>query len=148
MIKKILVAYDNGSKAKRAVEIAKDLANNSNGEVCLVYSPVLPDYLTHVVGGSMVKHIKEQSHVFFKKVLDEIEDKLKQEGIKVTSVILDEVPGKAIVNYAEKENYDLIIMGSSNRLEKIIEGFGSVSNYVLQHSRCPVMIIKDHTRVP
>ncbi|HAU32343.1 MAG: Universal stress protein UspA-like protein [Desulfotomaculum sp. 46_296] len=93
----------------------------------------------------MIKVLENDSRKLFTKVLNEYEDKIKKEGIAVSSVILDESSGKAIVHYAEKEEFDLIVMGSGNRgtIGRLLNGLGSVSNYVLQHAKCSVLIIKN-----
>lgn len=144
MIKKILVAYDNGDKAKKAVENAIEIAKACNGEICLLSSVKMPGFITTVTTPDMLNDLQEDTRKFFTEVLKEYEGKIAGEGIKASFVILDESPGKAIVRYAEKENFDLIIMGSANRgtVERIFLGLGSVSNYVLQHAKCPVLIIK------
>jgi nucleotide-binding universal stress UspA family protein len=144
MYKKILVAFDNAEKSKIAVTTAMEIAKESKGEICLLTSVKMPSFIS-AASPSMIKSLEDDSRKLFTTVLKEYEDMIKKEGIAVSSVILDESPGKAIVRYAEKEKFDLIVMGSGNRgsVEKVLAGLGSVSNYVLQHARCPVLIIKN-----
>lgn len=51
-------------------------------------------------------------------------------------------PAEAIMDYAKEINTDLIIMGS--RGLGLVRGvlLGSVSKYVLEHAKCPVLIVK------
>ena len=51
-------------------------------------------------------------------------------------------PKKEIVQFAEKEAVDLIVMGSNskNLLDRIL--VGSTSTYVVSHAPCNVMIVK------
>ncbi|HAU31114.1 MAG TPA: universal stress protein [Desulfotomaculum sp.] len=144
MFKKILVAYDNGEKAKKAVEEAIEIAKNSKGEICLLTSVKMPGFISSVAAPDLIKELENDSRNYFAEILKEYEDKIKKEGILVSSVIIDQSPGKGIVRYAEKEEFDLIVMGSVNRgsIERMLTGLGSVSNYVLQHAKCPVLIIK------
>ncbi|HAG10501.1 MAG TPA: universal stress protein [Desulfotomaculum sp.] len=144
MFKRILVAYDNGDKAKKAVEEAIEIAKDGNGEICLLSSVKMPGFITTVTTPDMIKDLQEDTRKYFTEVLKGYEEKIINEGIKASFVILDESPGKGIVRYAEKENFDLIIMGSANRgtVERIFLGLGSVSNYVLQHAKCPVLVVK------
>jgi len=142
--KKILVAFDNAEKAKKAVTTAIEIVKNSKGEICLLASVKMPSFIS-AASPNMIKALENDSRKHFTEVLKEYEDKIKEEGILASSVIFDESPGKAIVRYAEKEKFDLIVMGSGNRgsVERVLAGLGSVSNYVLQHAKCPVLIIKD-----
>lgn len=78
-------------------------------------------------------------------MLQEPSEKVRAAGLPVYTVILQERPGEGILKYAEKEGLDLIVMGSANRpaVERFFLGLGSVSNYVLQRAKIPVLIIKD-----
>jgi nucleotide-binding universal stress UspA family protein len=50
-------------------------------------------------------------------------------------------PGKEIVKTVEKENIDLVVMGTHGRrgLEHTL--FGTVAKYVVMHSKAPVLVI-------
>ncbi|MDD4238960.1 MAG: universal stress protein [Desulfotomaculaceae bacterium] len=145
MIKKILVAYDNGNKAKKALEIAIDIARGSQAEIHIVVSAKMPDYISSVADFKMLQELESKSREYFAEVMKEPEERVKKEGIPVFSVVLDDRPGEAIISYADKVGIDLIVMGSANRgkVERFLLGLGSVSNYVLQHATCPVLITKD-----
>ena len=51
-------------------------------------------------------------------------------------------PGEAIVSEAEKEGAVLVVTGTRglNTLRRTV--LGSVSDYVLHHAKCPVMVCK------
>lgn len=145
MIKKILVAYDSGKKSQKALEIATEIAKNCNAEIYIFTSVKMPEIVSSVAGHDMLKELEKKSYEYFKSELREAEEKVKKEGIQVHLVIVQDSPGAAIVRFAEKEKIDLIAMGSRNRglFEGLLLGLGSVSNYVIQHARCPVLITKD-----
>jgi nucleotide-binding universal stress UspA family protein len=50
--------------------------------------------------------------------------------------------GSAIVDYAERENVDLIVIGSRGRrgFKKML--LGSVASDVVTYAYCPVMVVK------
>jgi len=145
LIKKILVAYDNGSKAKKALETAIEIAKGNKAGIYLLTSAKMTDFISSVASPEMLKDLEEKSRDYFVEALKEPVERVKKEGIPVSSVILQERPGEAIVRYAEEEGMDLIVMGSANRgtVERFLLGLGSVSNYVLQHARRPVLITKE-----
>ena len=61
-------------------------------------------------------------------------------GMQVTMQILRGRPGNEIINYAESNNIDIIIMGhSSTGLKRAI--FGSVAGHAVKYSPVPVMVI-------
>lgn len=49
---------------------------------------------------------------------------------------------KVIVEFAEKENVDLIVMGSRGRSGFRRSLLGSVALVVLSYARCPVLIVR------
>jgi len=145
MIKKILVAYDNGVKAQKALATAIEIAKGCQAEICLLTSVKLPAIIPSVASPDMYKDLEEQTSQFFTDALKEAEAKVVKEGIPVSSVILNESPGEVLVRYADQGKFDLIAIGSANRgtIERVLLGLGSVSNYVLQHAKCPVLVIKN-----
>ncbi len=145
MIKKILVAYDNGEKAKKALETAVEIAKGCQAEICLMTSVNIPEFISSVAYPDMSRDLEKQTRNFFEDIHKEVEAKVAEEGIPVSTVILNENPGEAIVRYSEQEKYDLIVIGSANRgtIERVLLGLGSVSNYVLQRAKCPVLLIKE-----
>ena len=144
MYKKILVAFDNDEKSKNAIKAATEIAKYSKGEICLLTSVKLTSFVS-AASPDMIKELEDESSKLFAGILKEHEDKIKKKGIKVSSVILNESPGRAITNYAEEEGFDLIVIGSANRgiVGRVFRGLGSVSNYVVQHATCNVLLIKN-----
>jgi nucleotide-binding universal stress UspA family protein len=145
MFKKILVAYDNGSKAKKALDIAIDMAKGNNAEIHLVSSSKMTEFVSQVASPKILDDLEKQSRAYVEEMLQEPAEKVRAAGLPVYTVILQERPGEGILKYAEKEGLDLIVMGSANRpaVERFFLGLGSVSNYVLQRAKIPVLIIKD-----
>ncbi len=145
MIKKILVAFDNGKKSHKALEIATEIAKGCGAEIYIFTSVKMPKIVTSVADQDMLKDLEDKSFDYFKSELQDAEEKVKNQGVQVQTVIVKDSPGSAILRFAEKENIDLIAIGARNRglIEGIMLGLGSVSNYVTQNARCPVLIIKD-----
>ncbi len=144
MIRKILAAYDSGKKSYRALEMAAEIARGCNAQVYIFTSIKMPAMVASVAGQDMLKDLEDKSLVYFKNELKEVGEKIKSQGVPVETVIVKDNPGPAIVAFSEKEKIDLITMGSRNRgiLEGFVLGLGSVSNYVIQHAGCPVLITK------
>ena len=65
--------------------------------------------------------------------------------VEVRLVPDDETPGPAIVRVVHEMNADVLVVGSSGKgwLSRLFGG--SVSDYVIHHAPCPVMLIRhDH----
>ena len=65
-------------------------------------------------------------------------------GVKSSSEVLEShTPWRGIVEYAQAQGVDLIIMGSHGRsgLEKLV--LGSTTQRVLSHVKIPVLVVRD-----
>ncbi|PKM76106.1 MAG: hypothetical protein CVU90_14155 [Firmicutes bacterium HGW-Firmicutes-15] len=147
MLKKIMVAYDDGNRATLALQAAIELAKNTSAEIYLISIYTLPDF--HVMeasstdGTSFAAQFEESSRKYMEAIQAEAEEKVNQEKITVRKYIWEGKPGPIITEFAEGLKVDLVVIGSNNRtgMERLFTG--SVSNYVLQHASCPVLVIKD-----
>ncbi|KAK6131639.1 hypothetical protein DH2020_034653 [Rehmannia glutinosa] len=65
--------------------------------------------------------------------------------VKAKTSVLEGDPKEMICDVAEQMHVDLIVMGSRG-LGKIKRAFiGSVSDYVIHHAKCPVLVVKPPT---
>src|SRR5450830_1295845 len=108
MIKKILVAYDSGKKAQKALEFAKEIAKNCQSEIYIFTSVKMPQMVASVAGQDMLKELEEKSQDYFKSEIEEAAAKIREEGVRVQVVIVNDSPGAAIVSFADKEKIDMI----------------------------------------
>ena len=66
----------------------------------------------------------------------------KAAGTDATYLLWEGEPGEAIVAAADAENADLIVVGSHGRSGVSRFLIGSVSDYVVRHAHCPVMVVR------
>lgn len=139
MYKKILLAVDGSEHSLRATKEAvkiTSLCNDCTVEVVYVvdYSKS-KDEVLHSQG-------KEELELSRRKKLLPIEEQLKSSNLSYQLKLLHGEPGPAIVDYANKEKYDLVIIGSRglNSLQEMV--LGSVSHKVVKRVKCPVLIVK------
>jgi nucleotide-binding universal stress UspA family protein len=63
-------------------------------------------------------------------------------GANATFLVWEGEPGEAIVAAADSENADLIVVGSHGRSGVSRFLIGSVSDFVVRHAHCPVMVVR------
>ena len=145
-ISKILVAVDGSDPSFNASTYAIDFAKRNGAELIVLYilSPVPYSQFEYANIGRM----KEIESMEMEKAQREVVDKVKQKAtennvsvktevlIKYTSVV------KEIVEYAEDNKVDMIVIGSRGvtGLKKIL--LGSVAIGVVTYSHCPVLVVK------
>ena len=130
---KILVAYTGGTKLdKMVLALAKKHAKAFNGKI----------YIAHSMESLSEKEIDDLDKI--KNDLDHLKTSVEKEGIPCeTHVLIRGVtPGADLVDYANDEKIDEIIIGleKKSRVGKLL--FGSNAQYIILEAECPVVSLK------
>ena len=66
----------------------------------------------------------------------------RRAGVRVSFLVWEGEPGPSIVEAAAAERVDLVVVGTRgrNRVERAV--LGSVSDHVLRHAHCPVLVVR------
>lgn len=77
-----------------------------------------------------------------KKSVEKISQIAEKEGLKVKTLTPRGIPYNVIVETAEKKNADIIVVGSHGRtgIERLL--MGSVTERVIGHANCAVLVVK------
>jgi nucleotide-binding universal stress UspA family protein len=156
---KILVAIDGSEQSMNAALYAIGIANrkgNEVGRVQLIGLTVLDltklssSFFATASGYYGAKELEEkrkEAQQWLDKVekLASNEENNNDNNIKFKSEIIEDPVsrvGSAIVDYAERENVDLIVIGTRGRtgFKKIL--LGSVASDIVTYAHCPVLIVK------
>ncbi|WP_088105542.1 universal stress protein [Halalkalibacter urbisdiaboli] len=135
---KILLPADGSDHSLRATKKAIDLVKLFDGEIEVVY----------VVDGSTSKEdvLKSLSKVEIvqkrKERLEPVESLLSNAKVSYTIKFLHGEPGPTIVDYANNDEFEYVVLGSRglNKVQTLV--LGSVSHKVAKRVDCPVMIVK------
>jgi nucleotide-binding universal stress UspA family protein len=136
--------------ADYAIAIARKKGENNNAELLalhVIHSEIKHVYSTYY-GGSVnqisfegiIEDAKRQAQAWFDKVQEEADEnnvKLRREIIVNSRSIVG-----AVVDYAEHEGVDLIVIGSRglSGFKKLL--LGSTASGVITYAHCPVLVIK------
>ncbi|HEX9663315.1 MAG TPA: universal stress protein [Candidatus Binatia bacterium] len=134
MLKKILAPTDFSDLSARGVRYACQLAKDVGAEL-IILNVVLLDETNVVDKREVERH---------KKRLDEfIAEKIAGAGadLKIRNVVDAGQPFGAIIDCAENERIDLIVMSSHGRsgLSRML--IGSVTDKVLRGASCPALVV-------
>jgi nucleotide-binding universal stress UspA family protein len=139
---KVLVATDGSEHSLKAVRWALDLAQKSEARVTLL--AVAP--FTKDLGGMMYEMppgFQEKIERSARQDLAKAEEIFKSSGVHVETVFeVGQVPANNIIEMAEKEGFDLIVMGSTGvtGLKRVL--MGSTASKVVAYAPCSVSIIR------
>ncbi len=142
MVKNILIPYDSSEPSKRAFDMGVELAKMYKANINIVTCILIHPHVDPVMSAAYVQTLGMQKEGA-KKILAELESKLKQANLSFKSDVLESISiTDVILEYSEKHAIDLIVMGSRGLggFKKML--LGSVASGVSQHSKCPVLIVK------
>ncbi|MBS4175986.1 universal stress protein [Lederbergia citrea] len=139
MYKRILLAADGSENSIRAaVEAAKIASLSGDSVVEILYVMDFSRATSEVLRSQNSETLEFERR---KKLLP-IEETFKQANVTSKITMLHGEPGPTIVDYANKQSCDLIIIGSRglNKFQEMV--LGSVSHKVAKRVNCPVLIVK------
>lgn len=145
MYQKVLVPLDGSELAECALPEVKKLAGGGLiGEVILlnvfeIDFMGVPTTHTRMVDINALRNAQLDKS---RKYLEKIQSELSSGGIKVKTEAQEGTPAQTIVNYADANGVDLIVIATHGftGMKKLM--FGSVALRVLHDSHVPVLLIR------
>ncbi|MDQ4023017.1 MAG: universal stress protein [Thermoproteota archaeon] len=153
---RILVATDGSDTSLRAAEYAIAIATEKeeNNASLLIAIHVLPSQVGYAYSSDIyglatstsitefLESIKKEAEKWFDIIKQKADDINKKIQLKTEVVATDRSVVGAIVEYAEHESIDLIVIGTRGRsgFKKML--LGSVASGVVTYAHCPVMVVK------
>ncbi len=149
MFNHIIVATDGSEPANRAVDVAIDLAVKYESELAVIY--VMEDVGTTRVPVALTSYTdmkffdageRDVLTSIAEQIVDRAVNKAKEAGLARVEQSIDAgKPGPAIIEYAEKRNADLVVMGRSGHGRVAGLLLGSVSYRATRLASCTCMTV-------
>ena len=148
---KILIPIDGSTNSMKAIDYAIDLADKYKSELLalhVLYSQSGFAFHKETVAGAITSSslndlnldAKQEAEKWFEEINKRAEEKKVHIKTEVVFTVISIVEG--ILTYAEKENINLIIIGSKGKSgwKKLI--VGSVASGISTYAHCPILIVK------
>jgi len=150
-ISKILAPIDGSESSLNAVDYAISIAKKNNAQLTALhvirpeesyqYASDLALMTTPTSIDSMVQTVKQD----FQKWFDIVKQKSNANNVQLKKTDTIVSPGSVvgtIVDYAEREGIDLIVIGTRgrSRFKKLL--LGNTASGIISYAHCPVMIVK------
>jgi nucleotide-binding universal stress UspA family protein len=143
---RILLATDGSEEAELAALRAVDLTQRTESELHVVHVGVVPSFLSSDPGtrgydGKLYEQIEEESRELLRKLSWRV--KVAGGTVAGTHLRMGAVDLE-IVSLAKELGADLIVMGCRGHrgIRRAIEG--SISDAVIRHAHCPVLVVRSH----
>jgi nucleotide-binding universal stress UspA family protein len=145
----ILLATDGSAEAQLAATTAADLARGTNSELHVVYVGHIPPVLYESPGAwaldpDLESRMGERAEEGARTKLDEQVQRLRAAGSEVAGAHTRlGRPDAEIVRLAEELGAGLIVLGSRGLGPLRRTLLGGVSDSVVRHARCPVLVVRE-----
>ena len=141
MLSKLLVPVDGSENSLRALDHAIYLAKKTGANITamnVIENPPTVYVESQKLLNDLLAKFREESA----NILDKCKQIAEKNDVKIETVMGEGDAASTIVGYAQKGDFDTIIIGRRGfgRFKEMM--LGSISNKVLHHAKCTVMIVK------
>lgn len=141
MFKKILLPFDGSEHSMKAADYAIELAQLDGAQVEILYvSPSVEHYMRD--SAVLIDSLETAARENAEEIIAMATDKFKDSGVHYTTTIKTGNAAAVICSEAEQNGIKIIVMGSRGLNPAMDIILGSVSNRVISHAHCPVIIVR------
>jgi len=138
MVSTVAVGVDASSTAGKAVQLAAELARHFDAELVLLSA--------YRDAGGAVSHSPDEESAWAtdpsarqRETLTRTEDRLREDGVRCSSLAAEGDPAEVLVRLAEECAADILVVGSKGMERRVL---GSVPNTVTHKAGCSVLVVK------
>ncbi|WP_137286159.1 universal stress protein [Halorussus salinisoli] len=143
MYDRILVPADGSDQSERAFEQALELARTYDAEIHVLNVVDVSALAGEFDAVNVVDQLEESG----RKITQKLRERAEDAGIdRVQTEVVEGVPYETILDYADGNDVDLVVMGTHGRtgLDRYL--LGSVTERVVRKSDVPVLTVRGSSR--
>ena len=143
----IVIATDGSENTQKAISYGIEIAKLSGATVHAVYVLDISSFSSIPMsseGGweAMYEILKTEGE----KAVSVVKNQGEAAGVKVREIVLEGHPVNEIIEFAESNNVDLIVMGTLGKTGFDRFLLGSVAEKVVRGSKVPVMVVRSEEK--
>ena len=138
MFTRILFAHDGGMLAERVLVYLEHVARVEEAEVIVLHVYDLPERYATADGYEM---LRAQYESVAGEIVDDAVAYLQERDVNARGFAVVGDSARVILETAAQEDVSLIVIGSRNPSSMAEVMLGSVSQEVLRHASCPVLVV-------
>ena len=149
-VKTILVAIDFSKSSDLAISRAINLAKVNNAKLTIIHviqRKTTDNLLDRGLKKILPKTLWLSTEEHRATLLQEKIDSLISHGLKINSVLITTgKPATKILQFANKNKFDLLVMGAHGKHSLRDTFVGTTAEYVAKKTTCPVLIVKRESK--
>ncbi len=151
-MKKILLPIDGSEECMASYSMAVDFFQKYGSEITVLYvNQIIPANIDYAIGSNPKYHISNVDSAvdmegeklsFSDSILKKAESWFAEKNVPVILKSTDGDPSSSIIDIAENESFDMIIMCTHGMSASKRFLLGSVTNKVVHYSKIPVLVMR------
>ncbi|MDH3203130.1 MAG: universal stress protein [Nitrosopumilus sp.] len=137
-VKKILVPLDGSQNSFRGLEKAIYFARQCGATLTGLYVSQKPSRY----GFDTIEDLDSSKRKQIDMLLEKAKNTAAKNGVDLNGEIIHGSVKKDILDFANRWNYELIVIGSKGAGSSDESYLGSVANHILHTSKIPVLVVK------
>lgn len=149
MFKKILIATHGTNGAKKAEELALEIACQNEAELFALY--VINSNWSSLTGIEWLnashtrmkfyRHLETELYKKAEKTLGDINNLAVKRGVKINNIISVGVPEDVLVDECLKNQIDLLVLGRKAKGERAEYKYSLQLKKIKNHVSCPILLV-------
>ena len=140
-IERLLVALDGSIKSEQVLPYARALGKAFDCELILISVPAVPRVESYRAAADVVETIRGKAVANMQKFLEAVARSLREDGLNVRTIVTGSMPARTVVETAQKEDADMIMITSRGRGGLNYLMVGSVAQRIVENTEMPVFIV-------
>ena len=138
-----MIDPDGSKAAEEAANFGIEIAFLSGAKVYAVYVINITSYDSILMDETWTKEAYKKFEKIGLGATSYVEENAKAAGLKAEYILLKGNPAEKIVDFAEEQEVDMVVVGSLGKSG--IERFtiGSVSEKVVRNAKVPVLVVRE-----
>lgn len=143
----VVLAMDGSKYSRAAAEFLRAhlLPDVARLSVVSVVPPVVTDLAARVLPAAQLEALTKPEEDRARELMAAVRESFLKEGCAVTAEVLTGHPSHAIMSHAEKQRAELVVVGSRGLTGPDRLLLGSVSESVVKHAPCSVLVVRGKT---
>lgn len=143
MVQHLLIAVDGSASSHHAANQGFGLARQTNSKVTLVFVLESPPVIPVGPLSGYVMTSPPRTEADLERARAELKTLAHDSGVPVDTRVELGAPADVICEVADRLNVDLIVIGARGLSAGTRWLMGSVSDRVVHHAPCPVLVVRD-----
>lgn len=141
-MKKILVPVDGSDNSMKALEKAYELGTLKDSEILILTVVNSQRDNPYIIDQDYTSKLSKENIARGEKLLNEAKEKLKDYPGEVKTMLRNGNVAETIIDIAEDEGYDVIVMGRRGLNKSSRSLLGSISSKVINYANTSVLVVK------